>query len=175
MLINLSDVLTKEGKTLKAQADIEMSEFVGGFGTFKITGNSGVDLDLSFNGVNEALLKGKSQISFSAPCDRCLKDTTVVLDLDFEYVIHGPEFVGEDEEDDDQKPFIDGYYLDTEALINNEILVNWPLKILCKEDCKGVCPVCGQDLNEKQCGCDTFVPDPRMAKFQDIFNANKEV
>ncbi len=43
-----------------------------------------------------------------------------------------------------------------------------------KDDCKGICPVCGQNLNEKECGCDTFVPDPRMAVIQDIFK-NKEV
>ena len=68
-----------------------------------------------------------------------------------------------------------GYELDVDTLINNEILINMPVKVLCKEECKGICPVCGGNLNEKECGCDTFVPDPRMAAIKDIFNANKEV
>jgi len=49
------------------------------------------------------------------------------------------------------------------------------VKILCREDCKGVCPVCGQNRNERDCGCDTFVPDPRMAAINTIFHGNKEV
>ena len=49
------------------------------------------------------------------------------------------------------------------------------MKILCKEDCKGLCSVCGKDLNEGKCDCDTFVPDPRMAAIMDIFRENKEV
>ena len=45
----------------------------------------------------------------------------------------------------------------------------------CKEDCKGLCPVCGTNLNEKECGCDRTVADPRMAAIQDIFKNFKEV
>ncbi len=74
----------------------------------------------------------------------------------------------------DDQNFMDGFSLDVDALVHDEILMNWPAKILCKDDCKGICPVCGQNLNEGECGCDTFVPDPRMAVIQDIFK-NKEV
>ena len=77
----------------------------------------------------------------------------------------------EDPEKMEEMPFIEGFSLDTDALINNEIIVNWPMKVLCKPDCKGICRVCGKDLNEGDCGCDTFVPDPRMAVIKDIFNA----
>ena len=54
-----------------------------------------------------------------------------------------------------------GWQLDVEAFVYDEILVNWPAKILCKEDCKGICPVCGQNRNLKECGLRIlFVPDP---------------
>ena len=53
--------------------------------------------------------------------------------------------------------------------------MNWPAKVLCGEDCKGICPVCGANRNEKDCGCDTVVLDPRMQKFQDVFKDFKEV
>ncbi len=70
---------------------------------------------------------------------------------------------------------MEGYHLNVDELINNELLLNWPMKILCKEDCKGICKVCGKNLNDGACGCDDFVPDPRMAAIKDLFNANKEV
>ena len=65
--------------------------------------------------------------------------------------------------------------LDTEAFIYNEMIMSLPMKVLCKETCKGLCPVCGKNRNMGDCGCDTFVPDPRLAAIKDIFNANKEV
>ncbi|MDE7017325.1 MAG: DUF177 domain-containing protein, partial [Lachnospiraceae bacterium] len=65
--------------------------------------------------------------------------------------------------------------LDVEGLLNNEIIINWPRKVLCRPDCKGICLQCGKDLNVGSCECDTFVPDPRMAVIKDIFSANKEV
>ena len=78
-------------------------------------------------------------------------------------------------EDADDQGFVEGYELDVEAFAHDMIIGNWPAKILCKEDCKGICPACGQNLNVRDCGCDSFVPDPRMAVIQDIFNANAEL
>ena len=64
---------------------------------------------------------------------------------------------------------------DTNELAKSEILLHWPMKILCKDDCKGLCSKCGADLNYEECGCDRTVLDPRMAAIQDIFNKFKEV
>ena len=113
-------------------------------------------------------------MKLSAACDRCMEETTVILDLTFDRVVTSPEYHTEDEEADD-KSYMEGYQLNVETFIYHEILVNWPVKILCKEDCKGVCSKCGQNLNERECGCDTFVPDPRMAAIKDIFCRDKEV
>lgn len=77
--------------------------------------------------------------------------------------------------EDEENTFLEEHELDVDRLIYDEILVNWPTKVLCKDDCKGICPVCGQNLNQQDCGCDRQVIDPRMAKFQDIFNEFKEV
>ncbi|MDD6168654.1 MAG: DUF177 domain-containing protein, partial [Lachnospiraceae bacterium] len=54
-------------------------------------------------------------------------------------------------------------------------LVNWPAKVLCKPDCKGICPKCGTNLNLETCDCEQGELDPRMAAFQDVFNKFKEV
>ena len=62
-----------------------------------------------------------------------------------------------------------------DKLVCSEILVSWPSKVLCKEDCKGLCNTCGTNLNLKTCDCEPTDLDPRMAQIQEIFNKFKEV
>ena len=73
----------------------------------------------------------------------------------------------------EETDYLIGFELDVDKLVYAEILVNWPMRVLCKDDCKGICKVCGMNLNKGTCSCDSFVPDPRMAAFQDIFNKFK--
>ena len=73
------------------------------------------------------------------------------------------------------KEWVDGYHLDVEQLLYNEILVGWPMKVLCSEDCKGICSVCGQNLNEGSCDCEDTSLDPRMSVIRDVFKNFKEV
>lgn len=60
-----------------------------------------------------------------------------------------------------------------EPIITN-ILLNLPMKALCSNDCKGLCRICGHNLNDGDCGCDRDFIDPRFEKFLHLFN-NKEV
>ena len=174
MLINLSDVLTSEGRIETKEIPLEMTAFANGVGEFSITEKFPVEFTFTNIGVGKARVEGKCRLSFAAVCDRCLVETPVSLELSFDRTALSPDIDAE-EEDSDCRNYMEGYQFDVEAFVYDEIIVNWPVKILCREDCKGVCPVCGQNLNERECGCDTFVPDPRMAVIKDIFNANKEV
>ena len=174
MLVNLSDVLTSEGKVVNTTADLEMESFESRMGDFLITKKSPVAFTFTNIGVNKAKVEGDVELTFETRCDRCLTEVPTTLTLQFDRIVTSPDAVTEDEEDDDLE-FMEGYQLNVESFVYNEILLNWPAKILCQDECKGVCPVCGQNLNIKECGCDTFVPDPRMAAIKDIFNANKEV
>ncbi len=175
MLINLSDVLTSEGKKVTVEAPLEMTSFESRMGNFPITEKSPVSFTFTNEEAGKAKALGKVRLVFQTSCDRCLSPVSVTLDLQFERMILSPDAVGREDEEADDLSFMDGYQLDVEVFVYNEIMGNWPAKILCKEDCKGICPKCGQNLNMGDCGCDTFVPDPRMAVIQDIFNANKEV
>ena len=82
---------------------------------------------------------------------------------------------GEDDGESDEANYIDGYHLDVEQLLYNEILVGWPMKVLCSEDCKGICSVCGQNLNEGSCDCEDTSLDPRMSVIRDLYKNFKEV
>ena len=75
----------------------------------------------------------------------------------------------------DESVCLHGYNLNVDELVCGEALLVWPMKVLCREDCKGLCPVCGQNLNLKTCDCDRTDLDPRMAKIRDIFKNFKEV
>ena len=93
-------------------------------------------------------------------------------ELDF-----GREFEVQDgqEESLDDEPFMKGYNLDVDQLVCNELLLSLPMKVLCREDCKGICNRCGTNLNLRTCTCDTRSLDPRMSVIQEIFNEFKEV
>lgn len=174
MLVNLSEAMAAEGCQMKVSVPLEMTVFHSKTGDFPITRASDVSLTVTGIGEGRVRISGGVHLDFQTVCDRCLKETATSLDLVFDRTAASPELdVGEDSED--YAEFMEGYRLNVETFVHNEILMNWPMKILCRSDCKGVCPVCGKDLNEGDCGCDPFVPDPRMAAIQEIFNANKEV
>lgn len=174
MLVNITDVLSSEGKENILSTMWETDRFVCQLGTFPVSKKEPVEIVLSNISDGKARLRGKCSFTFTVPCDRCLKDVEVPLTFSFEREVFAPDKVdAESLEDDDN--IMDGYQLDVDKLLYNEILMNWPMKVLCKPDCKGICKKCGKDLNEGDCGCDTFVPDPRMAAIKEIFNASKEV
>ena len=175
MLINLTDVLTSEGKTEEQQISIEMTSFSNGLEQYSILEKTPLDLCISNIEKGKARIEGRAKIVLKMNCDRCLKEVDEVLNLDFFREVFAPDEIAESTDEKCDQTFMDGYQLNVEDLINDEILLSLPMKVLCKEDCKGICRQCGKDLNEGECGCDTFVLDPRMAVIKDIFNANKEV
>ncbi|MBD5444941.1 MAG: DUF177 domain-containing protein [Lachnospiraceae bacterium] len=175
MFINLTDVLTSEDKVISVQIETDMTEVVIGSEAFKIVGKSPVSFTITNIGKNRAAINGQVEFVFLLDCDRCLKPVEEKMALDFFREVSVSDMEEDMSEENDDQDFMEGYQLNVNDLLNNEIMINWPMKVLCKPDCKGICPKCGKDLNTGDCECDTFVPDPRMAVIKDIFNANKEV
>ena len=175
MLLNLSDVFKEQGKVLRQTTPVEMDAFRIGGMKYVVTKKSEAEWTLTNIEPGRAKIGGKAELTFKAPCDRCLSDVEVKLVLQPERFVVPPESLDPEDEEVDDLSFLEGYQLNTETLLYNEIMDNWPAKILCKEDCKGLCLVCGRNLNEGECGCDRFVPDPRLAGIQDLFKACKEV
>lgn len=174
MFINLSDVFLSPGRPLEVSLPIEMTEVQNGYESFSILEKSEIKLTGTHKSKGRAVVTGSAYVVVDLVCDRCLKPVPVRIDLTIERDVFSPEAdAGELEEDNLE--IMSGYQLNVENLVFNEILMNWPMKVLCKADCKGICKMCGKDLNLGECECDTFVPDPRMAVIKDIFNANKEV
>jgi uncharacterized protein len=70
-----------------------------------------------------------------------------------------------------------GYYqnggLALEDVLREQVLLSLPVRTLCREDCKGLCPRCGQNLNSETCTCDTIPVDPRWAVLSDLASRMK--
>lgn len=98
-------------------------------------------------------LEGVLRIS----CARCLKEfdfplqSSLVVDLR----------IGEIPEDNGEAYIINGNEVDLEPILTEQILFNLPLNPVCSDNCQGLCPICGQDLNLKNCQCQTKQTDPR--------------
>lgn len=169
MLINLSKLLSGDQETLTEQVTVEMENFVSTLGTFPVTAKPSFPLTIHKVGADKFLIEGETAVTLEIPCDRCLEPVAVEIPLKIRRECD-KSFVDEDSE---EESLIVGYNLDTEQLIYCEILVNWPMKTLCTEACKGICKKCGTNLNYGSCTCDTVELDPRMAKIRDIFNKGK--
>ncbi len=75
----------------------------------------------------------------------------------------------------DESSYLTGMDLDVDQLVYLEVLMSWPLKVLCREDCKGICSQCGKNLNEGASVVTKARKRPRMAAISDIFSKFKEV
>ena len=160
MQIHLSDITFSEGKTIQETVKLEMDKIVFQLGEFPVLKKSPVELTVSNTGV---------------PCDRCLEEVAVEIPYHIEKKLDMKLTEEERINDLDESSYLTGMDLDVDRLVYLEVLMGWPLKILCKEDCKGICSRCGKNLNEGPCGCAEEPKDPRMAAISDIFSKFKEV
>lgn len=173
MKVEMTDVQSIENWIEEQQVQIDLTAFESRLGKFCITGKAPFTLHLENQENKQVLISGETDVTVAVPCDRCLEEVPVSLHL----VIHRlfPLAEAEEGEEAADTGCLTGSSLDVDRLIYDEILVNWPMKVLCREDCKGICKKCGVNLNRKTCLCDRTEPDPRMAAIQDIFNQFKEV
>lgn len=174
MFINLTEALTNEDRVISMQTETQITAVSVGGETYTLCDSSPVTFVFTNVGRGRAKIRGEAKLTFDAVCDRCLKPVKQKLELSFVREVWAPDSAADPSAYEEQ-PFMDGFQLDVEDLLISEIVTSWPMKILCKPDCKGICPTCGRDLNEGMCDCDNFVPDPRMAAIKDIFEAEREV
>jgi len=120
-------------------------------------------------------LSGRLDARVQGECDRCLKPVEIPVDSRFklEYVTaedyQAQQAVELTEEDLDLSVF-DGEVIDIDELVTEELLLAVPDHVLCNDNCKGICPVCGVDRNSVDCECQTAEVDPRWAGLKELVN-----
>lgn len=112
-------------------------------------------------------LEGVVQVVRSFVCDRCLGIFSLPQEYPFVEDFLREETAGEDEAADGVSRF-SGEGIDIMPLVRDTIFTAQPIRNLCRVDCRGLCPRCGADLNQEDCGCDRRSIDPRLAVLQDL-------
>ena len=175
MLIDLSEILSLEGKTQVIEVPVSMDSFESKLGSFPVLEKDNLSLTITNTGKKVLKIEAKGRLTIAIPCDKCLREVPTEFGIDHEEELDMKASKEDRIKDLDEINYVTGCSLDVEQLVHNEILIHWPLRVLCREDCRGLCPVCGKDLNEGSCNCDQSSPDPRMAAIRDIFSKFKEV
>ena len=114
-------------------------------------------------------LEAKGEVEVTLSCSRCL--APVRKELCFEIK---ERFAHTGRGDEETETFSKDQ-IDLTDIIMREISHRIPMKVICREECKGLCPVCGKDLNEGDCNCDLTVFDPRLESLRTLFNVDEEV
>jgi uncharacterized protein len=123
--------------------------------------------------IKDIRLRGQLSAGLELQCARCLEPLRRDVKRDFELLYRplGAD-AGRDELSVTDAEAEIGYYqgdgLLLEDVLREQVLLALPLKVTCRDDCKGLCPQCGKNLNQEQCSCSTEVEDPRWAALKDV-------
>lgn len=101
-----------------------------------------------FNRAGVVYLEYSVSFTLLVTCDRCLKEFEREYNFDFEHIV-----VPSVSNDNDEYIVADGQSIELNEIAFTDLLLQLPSKNLCKDDCKGLCMVCGCDLNVSECNC----------------------
>ncbi|HEY0724848.1 MAG TPA: DUF177 domain-containing protein [Pyrinomonadaceae bacterium] len=122
---------------------------------------------------NEVFVNGHVETRAQVECDRCLQPVEIPVSTDFalEYVT-GSEYEAaravELTEAEMSIAVFDGEAIDIDEIVKEQVVLTVPTRMLCREDCKGICPECGADRNSGECSCSTNEIDPRWAALKKL-------
>ncbi len=113
-------------------------------------------------------------VDYVAQCARCLCPVTGQFTLDLEKTVAPRNLLGDLDEDKlDEFAIIEDGFLDMDEQLREQLEMEFPMRFLCREDCKGLCPKCGKNLNEGECNCDHTEIDPRMEPLRKLLEQMK--
>ncbi len=123
--------------------------------------------------LGEIRVQGKLAVTMQATCDRCLEGTSFQIanpfDLLYLPAVHA-DSGGDDEIDRNaiEVGYYDGNGLPLNDVLREVVLLALPMQLVCSETCKGICPVCGENRNQQDCGCQPRAVDDRWSKLKNF-------
>jgi len=123
----------------------------------------------------EVRVEGAFAVNMESECDRCLGQARFPLKSRFDLFYRPMSFIAREEEvgiDEGEAEigFYEGGGMELEDILREQILLLLPMQKICKEDCRGICPVCGRNRNEAPCECRVPVKDDRWQALRKISN-----
>lgn len=123
--------------------------------------------------LSEIRVEGRLQVTMTASCDRCLETAKLALDRPFDLMYVPAEDAPAAGEDEVNEAAIEvGYYqgsgIELNDVLREVVLLALPMQLVCSDACKGICAVCGQNRNQKDCGCQPVAADDRWSKLESL-------
>ncbi|WP_458861697.1 YceD family protein [Acidaminobacterium chupaoyuni] len=162
MKLNLRDVLASDDQRISFDYSIDLSQEEINFEfpfqqPVRVTGSLENKADVFW-------LNAKVETMVSTVCARCAKPMEYEKNLEISLVIAQ----NDNGDVSDDTYIVDSDTFELDEIIHEELILSMEMAVLCKPDCKGLCPKCGHDLNEGDCGCNRKEIDPRLAKLQEL-------
>lgn len=125
--------------------------------------------------LQDVRVRGQFEAEVQLSCSRCLEPVRIPLVTRFDQFYESNAahpLVGEIalQERDTEIAFFSGDFIEVNDIVREQILLALPMKTICWEDCKGLCPHCGKSKNYENCDCDRLLVDPRLAELLKIKN-----
>lgn len=114
---------------------------------------------------------GEIRCALQGSCDRCGEKVAIPIAVAFHESFTNLSEKSRDEDVEEEGTHLfSGDEIDLLPYVEQAIFLSLPMKTLCREDCRGLCPICGTNLNENTCSCDKSPIDPRLAVLADLLN-----
>ena len=164
----VKNLIANPGSSFPVEESISLEDLtVGGEGIHFL---SPVKVSGTLSSIGGGVIRfdGTADAAAAMECSRCTKSTQVSLHSDITQ-----RFVGDRSEEEAEAEDAEVYtndMIDLNDLIYSEISMAVPMKVLCRPDCKGLCPVCGKDLNDGPCDCQQENTDPRWDALKNLLH-----
>lgn len=179
MRVQVLDLLSQPGRTRNLSRTVRAVDDDQSWGPAEDALAGAIALDLALEAVGDGIVvRGTIEFPLEIPCARCLRPQRERHRVDVTELFRDPRRVAHEVEVGDDTPPDDdeGYRItddrtaiDLTALLHDVVVMDIPLRVLCREDCRGLCPRCGVDRNREDCGHrPTRGPDPRWDKLREL-------
>lgn len=166
MTIDVSGILKELGGRIEVNGEVEIGEFEFSGERYSLEAPLKVSGIISNNG-KALVLTADVEAELCTRCARCLDE--IIVDAGFSMEESFAQSESKIPEDDEIIVF-DGYTIELDDIIEDNLIMNIEGRYLCEEDCKGLCPQCGANLNDGECGCNREFIDPRWSGLADLMN-----
>ena len=157
MYLELDAVFNNDGESLQIDYDFSLDD-ESVVTPVKVSGSV-------FNRTGIVNLQADARFDYSTSCAKCNKPLLRHAKVPVRHTL----LTHAESEDNDEFIVLDGMRLNLDELVSEDIYLALPSRFLCKDDCKGLCAFCGQDLNEGECSC-CAPTDSRWDSLKDLFN-----
>lgn len=161
MKVDINSIREQRGGSIhfKGQQDVAIEDPEHG-----IQLKEPVDVEGSVTNTGEGfLIQLKLRYEYQANCARCLESFSATQTVEV-----SEQFIADDPSDDEALFKFRGDIIDLEECITQHVWLTFPIKLLCREDCRGLCVNCGKNLNSQECQCTTDEINPHFEKLRTL-------